>query len=41
MIQTGGLNDQLNFGSLDCYPAEAAVLANLQNVSAEVRDYVG
>ena len=38
MIQTGGLNDQLNFGLLDCYSAEAAALANLQNVGAEVRD---
>jgi hypothetical protein len=38
MIQAGSLNDQLNFGLVDCYSAEAAALANLQHVGAEVRD---
>jgi hypothetical protein len=38
MIQTGSLNDQLNFGLVDSYSAEAAALANLQDVGAEVRD---
>lgn len=38
VIQTGGLDDQFNFGLVDGYSAEAAALANLQDVGAEVGD---